>query len=670
MWFSQVPSTASRRRHRWGTPVRSRKFVYIAAFCLLFVGCGDFSNTTLEEYITPPANTPAGPLETPPTPSTPETKSTPLTITPKAATLPEVRPGVPYSQQFSVLETPPIPVCWKLTNGHLPSGITLDRESGRLGGVAIPDDAGVFVFSVAAVFPCDSETPLYFGEARNLVLETTGRCDWDQDCAANERCSNDGVCRIDVASCPLPIGPTVRLEIPFPQITSGQLVTLYDATVVMHSIANPDIDGCEPNDHLLKLLSPPPTTSKHFDRGNAPLSLCYRLPGDSTMPVEVGEKIDIRAYFGTFGDRYAMIRPAGSTQGWRWALYSGNLDDAALWRSVCGSHKDCPFITKLAWVGLNGCVGTGVCGTAQQGIRIATQSKVLLPGQQTAWGTGPDGASLYSLLLADAFSYQSCAAGSMIGGLTYLLLEGNRPHPLITANKTEVFLKDIPTILTVDGASSIGVAPKTDESSYISKYEWNITVPDGNPRPGISKTSTVAQWKAYTAGEHIVHLGVFDYKTSQQSQHDAVTRITVRPQSAVHMELRWEDPGENVNLKLIPAQALESWAHPKYPPLWENSVPSWAVFEGQQAARIIAQPDGLPLELLQVDPAVIGPGKSVVAVEKSGGGQFPIRVWVRLYLYGKRIELPEIDNFVVRPGEVVPLVEWDIHNGTAARYQH
>lgn len=657
---------------RWfDVQIRRIGQAHIVLLAAMTIGCGDFSNKAIEKLIDPSTQNPTTQIESPPPISTLATKAAALTITPKSTTLPEGRPGDPYSVQFSVLETTPGPVCWKLVGGKLPAGIALDRESGRLGGVVLPDDAGVFVFSVSAMFPCDSDNPLHAGEAHNLVLSTTGRCEWDQDCAVGEQCSANGACRMDVAECPEPIGPSVRLEAPRLGLESGgQLLALYGATVLAHDIADPAVDGCESSDHVVKLAPSSSPTPVYFDRTDDPVTLCYRMPGDSMLPVKVLEHIDIRIYFGASGDRYAMVRPAGATQGWRWALYSGNLDDAALWRSICGPHKDCPFLTKLTWVGLNGCAGAGVCGAAPYGIRIATQSKVLLPGQQSAWGTDPDGVSLYSLLLADAFSYGTCATGPISGGLTYLLMEGNRPHPLMTVNKTEVFLDDIPATLTVDGTHSIGVAPKVGESSYIGQYAWSITVPEGTPRPGIPKTSAIAQWNAYTAGPHVVRLGVFDYKTSQQSSDDAVTRITVRPRSAVHMEVRWEDPSENVNLKLIPAQAQESWSHPKYPPLWENSTPSWASFEGQAAARIVAQPDGLPLELLQVEPSVIGLGKSVVAIEKSGGNQHPVRVWVRLYLYGKRIELPEIENFLIRPGEVVPLVEWDIHNGTAARYQH
>ena len=158
-----------------------------------------------------------------------------------------------------------------------------------------------------------------------------------------------------------------------------------------------------------------------------------------------GERVELRAYFGRLEDRYLMVRGDTTSQGWRWAAYSGHLDDYSLRREVCGVHKDCPFVTHATPALLNVPVTGGLCDESPMGLRLPAQKKVVLPGQTANWGEASDGNALYLLLLTGSSARQGCRYQQLAGEWGYLLLEGGRPHPLIEVQRNQVLLEQIPT---------------------------------------------------------------------------------------------------------------------------------------------------------------------------------------------------------------------------------
>jgi len=614
---------------------------------LAFVGCNGFSNGELEAAHHEAAA--AAEAADKMVPSAVQDQPRPITIMSDSPGLPESRYGAPYAVQF--MSESGESLCWRVEEGQLPKGLSLDTKTGLLSGRVEEAEAGYSQFRVSAYGPCEV-TPVYaHGESQDFFLTYHGKCLWDQDCAVDETCREDGTCRKEVeTSCKSPVQANVRLE-PVPAVKAGSLIEVTGGRVVFNGIP-PEDSLCPLGDKML-VLSPGENHTRTF---------CYRLPGELSIPVSEGEEIDFRLMLGLYEDRYVMLRATTETQGWRWAAYSGHLDSARLWSQLCGTHKDCPFLSQTSFVLLSGCENRGQCAPTPAGIRIKTQARVLLPGQQAPWGLGSNGEALYQVYLADAYVKERCHHDRLAGGMTYLLLEGSMPHPLIDIARDEVLLREIPTRVSFGGEGSIAAALNADDSSYIHEYLWTDQVPEGNPRTQRVENGANHSIDAYVVGPYLAGLEVKDGKTSLTSREPATARVLVRPSSALHVEVTWKDASENVDLHLSPPEASGGWGHSMYPPLTEALDPAWARQGSQTVATITAQPDQKTVEVLEADGALVSNGAYLLGVDQAVGATKALQATIRVYLYGKSFPGGTF-HVTVPPDTFVPLASIDILDG-------
>ena len=410
-----------------------------AMLAISALGCNEFSNLPLERA----HQQQSGPEQLGPD----RVHSIPaaLTISSGGTALPEARFGEPYAAHL--FATGADDVCWKLAEGELPPGLALDEKTGVIAGRVRSAEPGHVTLRVMASSPCDaSEGLAAVGLSEELVLVHGGRCVWDQDCLSGDVCREDGTCREEVASGEVrAIGPILRME-RVPAAAPGDLLELVDALVVANSFAR-GASPCRVTDRELVLR----TTL----RGET--TICYQLPGEVQIPATPGERVDLVLYTDHYDARYAMLRGEDTLQGWRWAAHSGPLDGHVIGARVCGLHKDCPFVSQAETVLLSADAADGStdCRTRPTGMRLKTQSRTVLPGHQAPWGVGTGGAPLHQLLLANGFVTEGCDWRRLAGGMTYMLLEGGAPHPLLRLDRHEIVLQEIPHAITISGEASI-----------------------------------------------------------------------------------------------------------------------------------------------------------------------------------------------------------------------
>jgi hypothetical protein len=624
----------------------------IALVAALAAGCGEFSNEGLEALGGGPEAPPPAALESPSPLAVPPAL---LTVSPDGASLPEAWFGHPYAVQFTVTGESSGPVCWRVESGKLPLGLALASDTGLLSGRLTDPEAGQDEFRIAAYAPCDAPSASASGVSQPFYVTRYGRCAWDLDCRAPSKCRADGVCRVDAGeSCPQAVGPGLRFEPVEPLPGGDRLYTVSAAKVIFEGLARRG-SLCEASDRELVLVDP---SARSGER-----TFCYRNPGESVLPVQAGDLVDLTAYIGGHADRYAMLRTADQVQGWSWAAWSGHGDWGRMAAILCGSHKFCPFVSDATIVLSNGCNMGGACDAATAGLQIAGLGQIVWPGQQTPWGPSVSGKSLYTLLLSEAWAEERCANRQMAGGATYVLLEGYVPHPLMRVRRSEVALDTIPSLVSIDGAASIGAAQNADASSYIDRYDWEVVSPAGSPRTAVDPSSPSLAFPVYVVGDYVVRLRVQDYKTGLRSEDPAEARVVVRPGAGIHIELVWSDADADLNLSLLPPGADGNWGSDSFAAASEGILPTWTNKGGKKVVTLASEPDGLPLEVLQVDSSLAETGSYVLAVESSPGTDRPITASVRVYAFGTQVDGGRWEHLTIHPNDFLKLGRIDAIDG-------
>jgi hypothetical protein len=616
-----------------------------AALAIGALGCNDFSNLPLEQaHRAELSPLPAGPDRLDSVPGS-------LVISTGGIALPDARFGEPYAAHLFASGADD--VCWKLAEGALPAGLELDSKTGVIGGRIRTADPGHVVIRVSASSPCDaSGTPAALGVSEELVLVHGGRCAWDQDCVSGEICREDGTCREEIASGEVqPIGPILRME-RVPAASPGDLLELQDALVLSNAFARGG-SPCLVTDRELVLR----------EGFRDEITICYQLPGEVEIPASPGERVDFVLYTDHYDARYAMMRGEDTPQGWRWAAHSGPLDGHVIAARVCGLHKDCPFVSQASTVllGTDASDGSTACRTRPTGLRLKTQSRTVVPGHQAPWGVGTGGAPLHQLLLADGFVTEGCDWRTLAGSITYLLLEGGAPHPLLHLDRHEVVLEGIPHAIPISGGSSIASGENAGTNSYLDAFIWSVQQPLGNPVVGVlAGEETTYNLRAYRTGEYVVKLQVRDAKTQQLSRETASARVIVRPSAEVHIELAWSDPDADLNLHLLPPEAHGNWGQSGV--LHEGEVPAWSQVMGGVVAGIVSEPDGARLEVLRVQAAGAQAGDYHIAVDQSAGATQSVSATVTTWVHGKRMEAGEL-TLEIGAQEFRPILRVDVQEG-------
>ncbi len=615
------------------------------ALSLGAMGCNEFSNRPIEEAHRAPAS------QSLRSPDRVASVPADLVISAGGIALPEARFGEPYVAHL--FATGPTDVCWNLVEGSLPQGLALDSHTGMISGRVLTPDAGHVKVRVEAVSPCGAvEAFTARGVSEELVLVHGGRCVWDQDCIADEVCREDGTCREEVASGEVrPIGPIVRME-RFPPASPGELHELQNALVVSNTYGRTG-SPCRVTDRELVLR----------EGLRKDTSICYQLPGEIQIPATPGERIDWVLYTDHYDARYAMMRGDDTPQGWRWALHSGPMDGHVIASRVCGLHKDCPFVSQATPVllGADATDGATSCRTRPMGLRLKTQSRTVLPGHQAPWGVGTGGAPLHQLLLADAHVTEGCDWRKLAGSVTYLLLEGGAPHPLVHLERPEVILGSLPHSIPVSGLASIAAGENAGTSSYLDGFFWSVDQPLGNPPvEPLAGLSTTYNLRAYRTGEYIVKLSVRDSKTQQMSRETASARVIVRPSAELQVELAWSDPTADLNLHLLPPEANGNWGQSDV--LHEGETPDWSQSLGVPHAEITSEPNGARLEVLRVHAQGADSGNYFIAVDQSAGATESVEATVTVWVHGKKLEAGEV-TLNLGAQEFRPLFKVDVQEG-------
>lgn len=574
----------------------------VLALGLLLAACGDFSNKQLDTLFAPAA---------PPTTGAPgsadgaASADQPLLTLPLAPVPSQLiaRYQTPFALQLSVPGAQD--VCWEIGEGELPVGLTLDVTVGLVFGKAAAPGGQQSQVTVRAFSPCSGERVAE--GAATLTFVAPGVCTGAGACAADEVCAPDGACRVDLgAQCPSLVGPGLVAELTGagPGLHSFERVT-----VVSHGFSS---DPAAPQ-RVLRVRS-----------GDQERTLLYELPGGLELPVADGDVIDLRVQMGPGDGRYLLVRTQQGDQSFQLAAHAGPIDGAHLWASICAGLKHCPFLLGTDVALTAGCKGPSACSGTPFGLRVKSASKVVLAGEQASWLLSNDGLPLYVALLADASTYDGCGdAGA--DSLTYLLLEGSRPHPVLEFVDPDVVLGAVPRRVVLSGARSMPASP----TGTIDKWLWSVATPSGSPAITVGDGPTL-ELPLYLVGDVDVRLAVQEGKPPQTSPHEAGTRLRVRPGSGLHAELVWDDPAVDLDLTVRPSGASDA--------LSERARPSWAA----KGALVVSEPEGAPLEVVRVATDVLGPGPvhfSVMAHPTRALPSARLRVW----LNGEAVvDLPEV----------------------------
>lgn len=595
---------------------RSRSAVGAAAVVLALAApaCGDFSNTELEILFATPGEggtVPPGSVSGDGSPLSPLGA---LQVAP-APSLSVARFQTPFALQLSVQSAPGSePACWELVDGALPAGLVLDGETGLLFGKASEPAGEQATVTVRAYTPCAGERAAE--GTVTVAVVAPGACGGIEACAADEACAPDGACRLDLlTACPAPVGPGVVAEVEgaAPGVTSFER-----ATVTAHGFSS---DPTAPQ-RLLRLRS-----------GGVERVLRYELPGGQELPVAAGDVIDLRVQTGPGEGRYLMVRTDEADASFQLAAHAGPIDEAHLWGSICAGLKHCPFLQGTDVALVAGCKGGTGCSGTPFGLRIKSVGDVVLPGSQAPWQWSNGGLPLYAALLADATTYDGCGE-TVPDSLTYLLLGGSRPHPVLEYIDPDVVLSTVPRHVTLSGARSMPSTP----AGAIDEWIWSVAMPAGAPVPTIGKGPTLPL-ALYLVGDVDVRLAVLEGKPPQISPPEAGKRLHVRPGNGLHAELVWDDPAADLDLEVVPMGPASGNGGAV---LSEHGTPSWA-----QGATVVAQPDGAPLEVLRVPPAALT-GELAVHVRAPLTRSLPtarLRVWLHGQLVVDRPTLaPDPDS--------------------------
>ena len=588
-----------------------RATILAVAALLLLVSCGDFSNERLDRLFgaggsADAAGTSAGAND--PGAGLPLTSLTTLTAAPGIPSQIVARDRTPFALQLGVLESPEADVCFELAGFDLPPGLALDGRAGLLFGKAEPAESTTLPLRVDAFSPC--EGPRAAEGSITFTLVAPGPCSADIDCAADESCAPDGACRHDVASvCPSPLGPGLVVE---PLDGQGPGLRVVEGATVLWNDLDPSASSTGP-DRLLRL-----------DRQGEPVDFLYQLPGGLLLPTSPGDTVDLRVLVGDGGDSHLMLRTDPLQSAWTFAAYSGNVDEAVLWSTLCAGLKHCPFIKDADVVLTTGC-GSGLkCESVPLGLRIKSSSSVLLPGGQDSWLFTNDGLSLYSVLLADATTTEDCGPVTAPDVLTYLLLPGSQPHPVIESIEPDVFLTTLPRTLTISGARSMSAT----STGQVDTWLWDIRQPDGAPELELGEGPDLSV-PLYLVGDTVLRLAVREGKPAATSPQEAALRVRAHPGNGLHVELVWDDADADLDLMLSGVASS-----PLTGVLRQGSVPGWA----KAAAQLVSQPGGAPLEVLRLDKeAAESGGPWVLAVDATKG---QAKASVRVYLHGELIVGP------------------------------
>lgn len=584
---------------------RRSRVAAVAVACVLGApACGDFSNTNLESLFSgTDAAAPGGTGSAAGGGQALEPLAT-LQVAP-APSLALARFQTPFALQLGVVEGPAgaADVCWEVADGALLAGLVLDGDSGLLFGKAAAADGEETVVTVRAYSPCLG--PRTAEGSVTLSLVAPGACGGSATCAADEACAPDGACRIDLATaCPAPVGPGVVAEL---EGAPAGLVSLERATVTAHGFSS---DPSAPQ-RVLRLRS---GTQEHVLR--------YELPGGLELPVAAGDVIDLRVQSGPGDGRYLMVRTDDTEASFQLAAHAGPIDGAHLWGSICAGLKHCPYLLGTDVALTAGCKGGTGCSGTPFGLRIKSVGDPVLPGGQAPWQWSNDGLPLYSALLADAATFDGCGE-AVPDTLTYLLLGGSRPHPVIEYVDPDVVLGAVPRQVTLSGARSMPSTPV----GTIDKWLWSVAMPSGAPAPTIGDGPALTI-PVYLVGDVDVRLAVQEGKPPSTSPPEAGKRLHVRPGNGLHVELVWDDPSVDLDVQVAPAGA-ES--------LSERSAPSWA-----QGATVVAQPQGAALEVIRVPTSALGASPVRVWVAASPSRSVPtarLRVWLNGELVVSESEL-------------------------------
>lgn len=623
--YSEAP-TVRRRDHSLAGLVAP----WLAAALLVVAGvsgCGDFSNKQLDLIFAPVDS---------PTPDVPATgigsgdsdvdpSLIKLTLAPSPSLL-IARYQTPFALQLSAPGAPD--VCWEIEDGALPSGLALDKDTGLLFGKATALDGEQLHVTVRAYSPCDGARVA--AGAATLTVVAPGACSGSPACAADEVCAPDGACRVNLGEqCPAPVGPGLVAELTG---AGPGLHTFERVTVEAHGFSS---DPSAPQ-RVLRVRS-----------GDTERVLLYELPGGLELPVAVGDIIDLRVQMGPGEARYLLLRSEAGDQSFQLAAHDGPIDGSHLWASICGGLKHCPFLLGTDVALTAGCKGATGCSGTPFALRVKSASKVVLPGEQASWLLSNDGLPLYAALLADAATYEGCGE-AVPDALTYVLLAGSRPHPVIEYVDPDVVLGSVPRHVVLSGARSMTAAP----TGTIDKWLWSVAMPSGSPPPEVSE-GPLLELPLYLVGDVDVRLAVQEGKPPQTSPPEAGKRLHVRPGSGLHAELVWDDPTVDLDIVIQPVGA------PASDVLSEQARPAWA----STGVQVVAQPDGAPLEVIRIATEALGAGALQISVAPQPTRTMPsarLRVWLNGVPVVDMVDLQLGSDGSLAVGDAVPVAVVDL----------